>query len=112
MVEELRLEKDKALSLSFLVSAIIITFINGPLTIIKELSPLKGSLKAIFGHHWVGHGILLLILFIIFSLTSYGYYSGKSVNESTFKRLTLLLTTAVFIMLFLILGFYIYEYQI
>jgi len=106
------LERNKAWAMSALTSSIVTTLINGPLTVIKELSPLMGTLKAVFGHHWTGQGVILLIIFIALTLGSYPYYKGRSISEPTFKKLTLLLVAAVFIMLFLILGFFIYEYQI
>ncbi|GBC71174.1 hypothetical protein HRbin02_00953 [Candidatus Calditenuaceae archaeon HR02] len=74
---ETRLEHRKAWAFSLLTSSIIITLLNGPLTVVKELTPLKGVLKATFGHHWVGHGVILLVLFIVLSLATLQIYRKK-----------------------------------
>jgi hypothetical protein len=110
MAVKQQLESGRAWALSFLISAIVVTFINGPLTLIKELTPLKDALKAGFGHHWVGHGVVLFIIFLVVSAASYGYYRGKA-SEPPMDKMALLLLVGAFFMLFLILGFFIYEYQ-
>lgn len=110
MVQEARLDRSKKWAISFLISSITVTFINGPLTVIKELTPLKEGLKYYFGHHWVGHGILLLILFLVIASVSYGHLKEKGAESGMFKKLTVLLVIATFFMFFFILGFYIYEY--
>lgn len=49
--------------LSFLVASIF----NGLLIMAKEsYDPLKGWMKSLSGHHWITHGIFVIILFMVF----------------------------------------------
>ena len=104
------IERKQAFSLSLLTSAIATTFINGPFTIIKEITPLKDSLAATFGHHWVGHGVVLFIIFVVLSLLFVPVYSGRSYTLRLFTKLSVLLVSSVFIMLVLTLGFFMLEF--
>ncbi len=101
-----RMEAKKAFALALLMSAIIVTLINGPLTIIKETTPLKGALKAAFGHHWVGHGVILFIVFLVLTIALVPVYRGRGFSDRLFARLATLLAVSVVIMFVLILGFY------
>jgi len=41
-------------------------FANGILTSIKDSVPtIKESIANIFGHHWIGHGIIILVFFVV-----------------------------------------------
>ncbi len=108
--EKIHLEGGKALSASMILATIIITFINGPLTIIKELSPLKDSLIAAFGHHWVGHGVILLILFLVLTGLFYPYYNGRDIETRSLTKMAIVLIIAIAFMLIATLGFFVYEF--
>jgi uncharacterized membrane protein SirB2 len=62
------------LSVGFGVSFLIASIFNGLLIVAKEsYGPLKDWMKSLSGHHWMTHGIFVIVLFIalgyIFSRT-------------------------------------------
>ncbi len=60
-------ETIKFTQISALFSLILISIANTLITIGKELSEdFKNFFVAITGHHWTGHGVVILILFIVF----------------------------------------------
>lgn len=81
----------------FGLSAAIIAVFNGILNVVKELFVLNGEkilkdgiLKPIGGllgkpHHWIGHGIVILLLFVIIGLV----ISLTTLHESLEQKLTL-----------------------
>ncbi len=84
---ESRMETKQAFALALLTSAIIVTLINGPLTIVKEMTPLKAALRTAFGHHWVGHGVILFIVFLILTIALVSVYRGRTFTDRLFARL-------------------------
>lgn len=92
---------------SFLISAIIVVVFIASITIAAELFPnLKSLLKDTFIHHWVGKGVLAVLLFLILAFL-YNLFKCEHERE---KTAILLLTLAVVTVLcfFIILGFYLY----
>jgi len=62
------------LSAGFGVSFLITSIFNGLLVLAKETySPLKSLMKSLSGHHWITHGIFVIILFIVL-----GYIFSKT----------------------------------
>lgn len=106
----LTLNGRQALALSTLTSSIVVTLVNGPLTVAKELTPLKQLFAQGFGHHWVGHGAVLLALFLILTGVLYAYLRGREVTVGVLVKLALLLVASTAFMLVVLLGFYVYEY--
>ncbi len=62
------------LSVGFGISFLIASIFNGLLLIAKEsYAPLKGWMKSLSGHHWITHGIFVIVVFIVL-----GYvFSGR-----------------------------------
>jgi formate hydrogenlyase subunit 3/multisubunit Na+/H+ antiporter MnhD subunit len=61
-------------SVGFGISFLIACIINGLLIIAKEsYAPLKIWMKSLSSHHWITHGIFVIVLFIIF-----GYIFSKT----------------------------------
>ena len=62
------------LSVGFGVSFLIASIMNGLLIVAKEsYAPLKAWMKSLTGHHWITHGILVIVLFIVL-----GYIFSKT----------------------------------
>jgi hypothetical protein len=62
------------LSVGFGISFLIASIFNGLLIIAKEsYAPLKNWMKSLSGHHWITHGIIVIVLFIIL-----GYIFSKT----------------------------------
>lgn len=65
-----------------LVFATVVTFLFSMLLVIaKELNEgLKELLVTIGGHHWVGHGIVMLVLFGILAMVPGRSYTKKGLD--------------------------------
>lgn len=93
---------------SFIISAIIAIIFITVATVLAELySPFKDWLKNTFYHHWMGKGIIAILLFYIFGLV--GYFSVKDSEDFmiTMLKVAFWVTLAG---VFVITGFYLYEY--
>jgi len=77
----------------------------------KMVSPIKDFLKAIFGHHWVGKGVLAVALFVILSGLLYIIFRKQSNSQSLVWTLSLLTYTLI-LGTVTIFGFNIYEFVI
>ncbi len=76
-------ENMKMWELSSLISLAIISVLNFLIVVGKEYSSdFKGFFTAITGHHWSGHGVVILILFVLFTVIA--YYMLQ--NEILFKK--------------------------
>lgn len=82
---------------------------NSLLVLVKETNKgVTAWLATTFGHHWIGHGILTLIVFILTTLISWFIFTNKK-YESTDKvinRLTILLIVFTILSVAIIAGFY------
>ncbi|MEM1610850.1 MAG: hypothetical protein QXQ57_04300 [Sulfolobales archaeon] len=82
---------------------------NGILAIVKETnSGVESWLKAAFGHHWIGHGILTLLVFVIATLIAIPVYKGTELTSKLSTRLiasiiisTILSVLMIFVFCFL-----------
>jgi hypothetical protein len=53
------------LSIGFGVSFLIASIFNGLLIVAKEnFAPLKNWMKSLSGHHWITHGIFVIVIYI------------------------------------------------
>lgn len=74
-------ENFKSLSVSMMLSLILVSIINAAITIGKEISAdFKGFFVLIAGHHWVGHGIVIMLLFIVFGVLGYFLIKGGTIK--------------------------------
>ena len=63
----------------FGISLVIVTLFNAVLTVMKEsYAPLIKGMAAISGHHWITHGIIVVVLFFILGFVFSGTHSEKS----------------------------------
>ena len=61
-------------SVGFGISFLIASIFNGLLIIAKETyAPLKDWMKSFSGHHWITHGIFVIVLFVVL-----GYIFSKT----------------------------------
>ncbi len=77
-------------------------------TIVGEFVPVfKNWLKTMFTHHWIGKGVLAVVVFWVVIYVSYKMI-GRDSDEDLAKNFHLLSVIAA-ICAFLLLGFFIYE---
>jgi uncharacterized membrane protein (DUF485 family) len=63
----------------FGISLIIMMLFNAVLTVAKEsYEPFIKGMAAISGHHWITHGIIVVVLFFILGFVFSGTHSEKS----------------------------------
>lgn len=105
MKNEFKIKIANALTVSAIITAIFITGV----TIYADLnSALKDWLKNTFTHHWIGKGVLAVIIFIaLIPLILFIFPNDK--KERLKNNLMVLFWTTI-IGTFAIFGFFIYEY--
>jgi hypothetical protein len=68
----------------FAYSFIIVSIFNGVLTILKEsIKGIYDVLTVVFWHHWIGHAVVLLVIF--FAL---GFYFSRSGVQHDARKIT------------------------
>jgi prolipoprotein diacylglyceryltransferase len=89
---------------------IIASIFNSILVIVKETNVgVEKWLIYTFGHHWIGHGILIVLAFILASLLALYLFKDKEVSESTLKKVMIATVIFTFISVAIIAGFYLSE---
>ncbi|MEK7147166.1 MAG: hypothetical protein AAB772_02830 [Patescibacteria group bacterium] len=94
---------------AFVISAIITLIFITAITVIADLKPpLKNWLKDNFNHHWIGKGVLSVILFTAITIII-ALIPKKTAGLKLTSALLYLFWTTV-LGTFVIFGFFIYEY--
>lgn len=94
---------------SFAISASVTVIFIAVITIVSELEhSVKDWLAGTFSHHWVGKGILSLILFLVLALLLF-FITREPKEEKVGRTLTALFWTGAvgFLVIFV---FYIFEF--
>ncbi|HEY4475672.1 MAG TPA: hypothetical protein VJB92_03050 [Candidatus Paceibacterota bacterium] len=100
-------KKIRISSAAVLSSIIVIVFITA-ITIIADLNPaLKDWLKNTFSHHWIGKGILSVVIFAVLTFL-FSILPAKDSDAGLAKKLSGLFWISVLGTL-AIFGFYFYE---
>ena len=93
---------------SVIVGAIGAVIFITAITITADLYlPLKNWLADTFFHHWLGKGILSIVVFIIISLL--GWFLSKEANENKINKFLKLLSWLLILGSLAIIGFFIWE---
>lgn len=101
-------EKVRGVPGAYLAATTVVILVNMVLTVVKELfAPLKNWLAATFGHHWTGHGVVLLITWVI--LVAIFYAAFKKRNPDYYK-LTLGILGSTVLSILVIVAFYTMHY--
>ncbi len=92
-------------------SLAIVSILSALLVVMKERSePVMHWMKAATGHHWITHGLIVLVLFLVF-----GFMLGALAHASTlpgtplgrgYNTLTLVIVVAVVLSGLMIAGFF------
>jgi hypothetical protein len=93
----------------FGLSLIIMMLFNAVLTIAKEsFAPLLKGMAAITGHHWITHGIIVIVLFFVLGFIFSGAQSEGNSSPSA-RGITVWTIVSAVIGLILIGGFYLFD---
>lgn len=63
-------------------------------------------LANVFGHHWIGHGILTLLFFIIFTLVGAFIYRGTKLSEELVNKLIIIVLLGTILSVIIIAFFH------
>ncbi|MHA2305005.1 MAG: hypothetical protein ACXACU_06380 [Candidatus Hodarchaeales archaeon] len=90
------------INFGFGISLAIIAIVNALLTLGKELFPAVKDMSAAVGsligvdHHWMGHGIIILLLFVILGfIFSQATISNYFIEKFAFDQLRLLILIGI-----------------
>ena len=88
-------------------SAAVAIIFNTVLVLVKETYPaVKALLKALSGHHWTTHGIIVILVFIVCGLI---FSRISSLNRIRATTLTAILLVSTVFAGFGIAGFFLFE---
>lgn len=92
------------LGAGFGLSAIVTTLLNALIVVVKETNHhVMNALKAWSGHHWVTHGAILIILFVILGIILSAANIGERLGPGTMFKLII---WSVIISGIVIIGFF------
>ncbi len=92
---------------SFAVSAVVaIIFVVFAIIFGELYSPFKDWLKETFNHHWIGKGVIAIVIF--YALGFLGYFSAKD-SETTLITMLKIVFWVTLIGILTITGFFLYE---
>ncbi|HDI31650.1 MAG: hypothetical protein DRJ41_00750 [Thermoprotei archaeon] len=90
------------LVVGFLIAALFSAF----LVVVKEENKgVKDWLAGTFTHHWIGHGVLTLVVFFMMTLVA-----AKYCPPSSEKMLSIAIWAATIINLLVIIGYYVLHF--
>lgn len=69
--------------------------------------PLKGWLKNVFSHHWVGKSVLAAVVFLLFAVLSWPF--SKRADDEKITKALILLNWFLVVGSLAIIGFFIWE---
>ena len=93
-------------TISFGLSLALASVLNAVLVVAKEKIPtVMAGLQSLTGHHWVSHGVVILVLFAAFGWIFAQAKGGRGIGI-TVNRLIGLLVSGVVTGGVIILGFY------
>lgn len=102
-------KKNKIIN-SFIASAIVVIIFIPISVILGELhKPFKDWLKNIFYHHWIGKGVIAIVIFYLLGFL--GYFKIKD-NEDIIVKMLKVLFWITIVGTLAIISFYLYEYFI
>jgi len=89
-------------------AALITTIAILVMTVGSELyDPLKAWLAATFGHHWIGKGVLSIVIFVVVIALSYPRLTKAERSMTTWSNR---LFAVVVLVTVIIIGFFTYEF--
>ena len=81
---------------------------NGILVVTKETNTgVFNWLKTTFGHHWIGQGILTILVFALVTLITMSLYKGNELTDKLSAKLIITTVVSTLLSIFIIASFYI-----
>jgi len=102
-------ESNPRLLVASVAGYVVAALFNSLLVILKETQEgVEDWLVNTFGHHWIGHGILVVLTFIIATGISYGAYKGGA-EEKLYGKLLVAILGATIVSVAIIALFFLAE---
>ncbi|WP_225876094.1 hypothetical protein [Infirmifilum lucidum] len=97
-------------AVSSIIGYIAAAMFNSILLVIKETNKsVFDWLKATFGHHWLGHGILTIAVFVLVTLLAWYAIRRYEPTDRDIGRLAILVVVFTALSVIIIAGFYAIE---
>ena len=91
----------------------ITVLFNAVLVVVKETYKYVYEwLASTFGHHWIGHGILVILVFILTTYLSSNLIKAGELSETRATHLLYLILAGTIISFVIIGGFFLIEFSI
>jgi hypothetical protein len=95
---------------SSVIGYIVAAIFNAILVVIKETNKsVFNWLKVSFMHHWIGQGVLVIVVFIVVLLITMLVYKNIQFTDKLARRLGYMVVIATLISIIIIAGFYAIE---
>lgn len=90
------------------VGYIVAALFNSLLVVVKETNAgVESWLKTTFGHHWIGHGVLVILVFILATLAASFAYTGRfELTDRSIRRMVIAIISSTIASIAIIAGFY------
>jgi Fe2+ transport system protein B len=86
----------------------IAALFNSILVVIKETNEaVHDWLADVLGHHWIGHGILTLVVFFVFTFLVSATYRGTELSENLVNKLIMAIFAGTILSIIIIAGFFV-----
>ncbi len=90
-------------------SLAIVSILSSLLVVLKERSePVMGLMKAATGHHWITHGLIVLLLFLLLGFVL-GNVARPGLSRTGHNTLTSVIVVSVFFSGLIIAGFFLFS---
>ena len=94
------------LAVGSVVGYAVSVLFNSLLVLAKETGKgVEEWLVSTFGHHWVGHGMLVITVFVLGTLVGMGFYKGTELTERLSSKLTAVVIIFTLLGVVIIAGF-------
>ena len=104
----MEIENNVKLAFGATIGYAITAIFNAILVVLKETyEGIHDWLANVFGHHWIGHGILTLLVFVIFTIIGMFIYKGEEFNEKTSNLMIMIIVVSTLLSVLIIAGFFI-----
>ena len=105
------MEGNPKLAFSATISYAITALFNAILVVVKEnkSTGVYDWLKNTFGHHWIGHGIVTLIVFIVITIIGMFVFKKEEIDDKTANLMVILIFVFTLISVAIIAGFFLME---
>ena len=98
--------ENPSLAFAATISYFLTAIFNSILVVLKETNEgVEDFLKDTFGHHWIGHGIIVLLVFVILTIIFNYAYKVDEIDESRANMMIWLIILGTIISVLIIFGY-------